>query len=82
VIPGFTRYAQGAAALHVNRTWCKGCNLCIAACPSGILALDADQRITVSDIGRCIFCGLCAVRCPDFVFVLERPALEPLEARA
>ena len=82
MIPGFTRYAQGAAALHVNRAWCKGCNLCIAACPSGILSLDTDQRIAVGDIGRCIFCGLCSVRCPDFVFVLERPPLMAVETRA
>lgn len=80
MIPGFARYAQGGAALLVNRGWCKGCNLCIAACPSGILSLDADQRIAVRDIDRCIFCGLCAVRCPDFVFVLERPILQPVEA--
>jgi ferredoxin len=71
---GFERYAQGNAALLVNRAWCKGCNVCVAACPSGILALDAVQRIVVTDINRCIFCGVCAVRCPDFVFILERPA--------
>lgn len=82
MIPGFARYAQGAAALHVNRAWCKGCHLCIPACPSGILSLDADQRIAVGDIGRCIFCGLCSVRCPDFVFILERPAPALFEARA
>jgi 2-oxoglutarate ferredoxin oxidoreductase subunit delta len=79
---GFERFAQGNAALLVNRTWCKGCNLCVAACPSGILALDAAQRIVVTDIGRCIFCGVCAVRCPDFVFILERPAVSGLEAVA
>jgi Pyruvate/2-oxoacid:ferredoxin oxidoreductase delta subunit len=79
---GFTRYAQGDAALFVNRTWCKGCNLCVAACPSGVLALDADQRVAVGDIGRCIFCGVCAVRCPDFAILLERPVPHPVEARA
>lgn len=66
------RYAQGDAALIVNRAWCKACDLCIQVCPSGILALDASDRITVRDITRCIFCGLCALRCPDYVFVLER----------
>jgi len=77
----FERYAQGDAALLVNRAWCKGCNLCVAACPCGILSLDAAQHIVVTDIGRCIFCGVCAVRCPDFVFILERPA-QDLEAVA
>lgn len=80
--PGFQRHVQGNAALLVNRAWCKGCNLCVVACPSGILALDAAQRIVVTDIARCIFCGVCAVRCPDFVFILERPAARELEAVA
>jgi 2-oxoglutarate ferredoxin oxidoreductase subunit delta len=77
--PGFERYAQGEAALLVNRAWCKGCNVCVAACPSRILALDAVQRIVVTDINRCIFCGVCAVRCPDFVFILERPPIQATE---
>ncbi|HET9709795.1 MAG TPA: FAD-dependent oxidoreductase [Gemmatimonadales bacterium] len=66
------RYEQADAALIVNRMWCKACDLCVEVCPTGILALDASERITVSDISRCIFCGLCALRCPDYVFVLER----------
>ena len=68
----FQAYEQGSAALFVNRAWCKGCNLCVEVCPSGILSLDAAQRVRVGDIRKCIFCGLCAVRCPDFVFILER----------
>lgn len=72
MIPAFERYAQGSAALLVNRAWCKGCKLCVEACPTHILTLDAAQLVRVGDIGKCIFCGLCAVRCPDFVFILER----------
>ncbi len=67
------RYFQNGWALVVNRAWCKGCNLCVEACPSRILALDEAQRVFVTAIEKCIFCGLCAVRCPDFVFALERP---------
>ena len=67
------QYSQGAAALIVQRDWCKGCDLCIDACPAGILALDETDRVLVTDISRCIFCGICAARCPDFVFILERP---------
>ena len=65
-------YELADAALIVNRAWCKACDLCVEVCPTGILALDASDRITVSDISRCIFCGLCALRCPDYVFILER----------
>ncbi len=64
-------YTRGGASLAVARAWCKGCRLCLDACPPGILELDADDLIRVTDIDRCVFCGACAARCPDFVFVLE-----------
>jgi Indolepyruvate ferredoxin oxidoreductase, alpha and beta subunits len=70
------RHRQGDAVLVTNRSWCKGCDLCISSCPVGILALGDDDRIEVQDISRCIFCGICAVRCPDFVFVLDRGSRE------
>jgi len=72
-------YHQGRAVLTTYRGWCKGCDLCIASCPVGILGLAEDDRIEVSDISRCIFCGICQLRCPDFVFTLQRP--EPEAAR-
>lgn len=65
-------YRQGDAVLTTYRGWCKGCDLCIASCPAGILVLAEDDRIEVSDISRCIFCGICELRCPDFVFTLQR----------
>jgi len=67
------RHEQGDAGLLVVREWCKGCDLCISSCPTGILSLAEDGRIQVDDISRCIFCGICAGRCPDFVFILDRP---------
>lgn len=62
------RYEQADATLVVHRAYCKGCDLCVDACPVGILALDEDERIYATDIARCLFCGACAARCPDFVF--------------
>ncbi|MGD8426819.1 MAG: 4Fe-4S binding protein [Balneolaceae bacterium] len=66
-------YSQGAAYLRVRRDWCKGCNICVEACPENILKLDDTNRVYVSDISSCIFCGICAERCPDFCFSLSRP---------
>ncbi|MGC8488131.1 MAG: 4Fe-4S dicluster domain-containing protein [Clostridia bacterium] len=67
-------YVAGESRLQVRRAWCKGCRLCLDACPAGLLALDDQDRVVVSDVTRCTFCGLCAARCPDFVFVLEPAA--------
>ena len=65
------RYEQADATLIVRRAYCKGCDLCVGACPAAILGLDEDERVYVMDIARCLFCGACAGRCPDFVFVLR-----------
>lgn len=70
------KYNQGDAILNVRREWCKGCDLCIDACPEDILALDETDKIYVKDISACIFCGICAERCPDFVFSLIRSQKE------
>lgn len=67
------RYYQGKAQLVVRRDWCKGCDICVDACPVDILELDENSRINVNDISKCIFCGICAERCPDFCFSLVRP---------
>lgn len=68
-------YRQAGATLTVRRAYCKGCKLCVEACPAHILALDDVERVVVEDIARCIFCGACAGWCPDFVFVVDRGPL-------
>jgi 2-oxoglutarate ferredoxin oxidoreductase subunit delta len=69
LVPQMT-YHQGSASLTVNRDWCKGCNICVVDCPAGILTLDDNELVYVTDIDHCILCGICALRCPDFVFSL------------
>lgn len=58
---------------------CKGCGLCVTACPKGIVALDT-SRINakgynpayVTDMDACIACGFCGMMCPDLVIRVER----------
>ncbi|MBQ8868665.1 MAG: 4Fe-4S binding protein [Oscillospiraceae bacterium] len=58
---------------------CKGCGLCVAACPKKIIELAKDQinkkghspaRITEQD--KCIACAFCATMCPDCVITVEK----------
>lgn len=61
---------QGAITVNIER--CKGCNLCVVACPTGTLALQPNE---VNDRGyhyaymanpdKCTGCCSCAWVCPD-----------------
>ncbi len=70
--------AKGYVVVHPDR--CKGCGLCLSACPQGVLKLDEDDLNTkgyhpiayLDPEHRCTGCGLCAVICPDVVFDVFR----------
>ncbi|MCH5240496.1 MAG: 4Fe-4S binding protein [Muribaculaceae bacterium] len=61
---------RGAVTVNINR--CKGCNLCVVACPTSTLALQPNE---VNDRGyhfafmenpeNCTGCTSCAWVCPD-----------------
>ncbi len=62
---------------------CKGCELCVAACPTHVLALDLStvnalghHPVHLLDAFRCTSCALCAKVCPDAVFTVIAPARE------
>ena len=51
---------------------CKGCSLCVGACPRGIVAMQTERlnksgyyTVECTDDGVCTGCALCAVMCPD-----------------
>jgi 2-oxoglutarate ferredoxin oxidoreductase subunit delta len=62
---------RGTVVIDVEK--CKGCELCIDACPPGVLTMTVEER---NDRGYCyprlhegcIACSICAQICPDFCF--------------
>lgn len=57
--------------IQVNELYCKGCELCVSACPKGVLALAMD-RLTPKGYHPaeliaegCTGCAICAVVCPE-----------------
>ena len=62
-----------------NQDLCKGCALCVAACPKQIVVLDNNKinkkgynPATVVEMDKCIGCSNCATMCPDAVITVER----------
>ncbi len=58
---------------------CKGCGLCVDACPKGIIEIAKDtinkkghRPARMTDQSQCIACAFCATMCPDCVITVER----------
>lgn len=56
---------------------CKGCGLCVTACPKKLLTMDSEKinaqghhPATITDASACIGCASCALICPDCVITI------------
>jgi 2-oxoglutarate ferredoxin oxidoreductase subunit delta len=66
-----TKKKREKPKIDIYKAWCKGCGICVAFCPTGVLAKDEAGYPYVKDINRCINCGWCEIRCPDFAITVE-----------
>ena len=61
---------RGSVVINTER--CKGCELCIPACPPGVLRMssrrNASGYLLPELIEGCTGCSACLMVCPDFCF--------------
>lgn len=64
--------------ITVNEDLCKGCEMCVIACPKHILALDEGKinckgyhPAKLTDASKCTGCRSCATMCPDVAITVE-----------
>ena len=72
---------KGAIVVDTDR--CKGCSLCIVACPKNVIALSQKavnvhgypyaQAVNPDD---CIGCASCGIVCPDGCITVYRKKME------
>lgn len=65
--------------LTISDEVCKGCGLCVRACPKNIVALSRTKLNSkgyhpaeITDIEKCIACAACARTCPDTAIEIEK----------
>ncbi|MDR1729901.1 MAG: 4Fe-4S binding protein [Prevotellaceae bacterium] len=70
--------AKVRGAVVVNNERCKGCELCVAACPSDVLAMSKHVNAKgynyayMANEEACTGCANCAVVCPDGCITVYR----------
>ncbi len=70
---------MASGRIIINEERCKGCELCITACPPGVIGLADRLNIRgyrpatlVDSEHQCTGCALCAVVCPDVAITVFR----------
>jgi len=71
--------------LTISRERCKGCELCVAVCPNGVLTMSNDFNSKMNHVAcathpeACTGCKRCTDICPDAA--IEIDASDPAKAR-
>ena len=67
------------AKISFDTDACKGCGLCVGACPKHIMELDTSHLnkkgyhpAHCKDLDSCIGCAFCATMCPDVAITVEK----------
>lgn len=77
---------MATAKVRIVRRFCKGCELCVAYCPSGVLAMP--DRVDAGGVSvpsvvkpdACKGCMRCVLMCPDAAIEMENSSEKKAKA--
>lgn len=74
--------AKVKGAIEIDIDKCKGCELCIPACPTEVISLSDDVNVKgyhyayMKNPDACTGCMNCAIVCPDGVITVYRKRIK------
>jgi 2-oxoglutarate ferredoxin oxidoreductase subunit delta len=74
--------AKIKGAIVIDREHCKGCELCVSACPTDVIRMEKSVNgkgyhfAYMENPDACTGCANCAVICPDGVITVYRKKIE------
>ena len=63
--------------IHIDEELCKGCDICVAFCPTKVLAISKTINKqgyyppVVEQLDECHGCRLCELLCPEFAIFIR-----------
>jgi len=67
-----------SARIQINQTWCKGCYICLEACPKKVFekSLEVVEKgfnpVVVAHPEQCTHCLQCEMLCPDLAIQVAK----------
>ncbi len=74
--------AKAKGAIVVDKEVCKGCGVCVTACPAKVIELAAEVNgkgyhyAYMANPDACIGCANCGIVCPDTCITVYRAKAE------
>ena len=67
------------ARIIIDESLCKGCEMCVVACPQKIISLSKDKISSKgyhpaeqTNESKCTGCAFCAIMCPEVAITVEK----------
>ena len=74
--------AKLKGAIVIDTARCKGCSLCVVACPQNVIALSSKVNVhgypyvEAVQMESCVGCASCGIVCPDGCITVYRKRME------